>query len=144
MTGFNHVLTGMTIAAVVRQPLLAPVLAFLSHFVLDSLPHFGNHQHIRPWKKPFLIYLGIDGLLCLAAIAYGIALFPQYAVLVFICGSLAFLPDWLWPIHLLMRKNHWFFDFHTRIQWGERPWGYLIEIPFTFAMAGLLYWLSFR
>lgn len=144
MTGFNHVLTGVAIAAVIQQPIVAPAAALLSHFVLDSLPHFGNHPTITPWKKPFLVYLVFDALLSLSALGLGLLLFPELAWLVFICASLAFAPDWLWPLHFLMGKNNWFFDFHKRIQWGERPWGYWIEAPFTLGMVTLLYWLSVR
>jgi hypothetical protein len=41
MTGFNHATTGALIAGVVVNPLVAIPLAFVSHFVLDAIPHFG-------------------------------------------------------------------------------------------------------
>jgi hypothetical protein len=37
----NHVLSGAVIGAVVRRPVPAFVLGVASHFVLDSLPHWG-------------------------------------------------------------------------------------------------------
>lgn len=144
MTGFNHVLTGIAIAATVQQPIIAPIAALVSHFVLDSLPHFGNHPTIRPWKRPFLVYLVIDGILALGFMLLGLAWFPEQALLVLACAALAFAPDWLWPVHLLWNKGHWFFDFHKRIQWAEVPWGFWIEIPYTLIVVTVLYNLSIR
>ncbi len=39
-------LAGVAIAVTVRHPVLVPLLAFGSHFLLDSLPHFGNPKFI--------------------------------------------------------------------------------------------------
>jgi len=52
MTLTNHLLAGAALAKLLPLPLAIP-LAFLSHFVLDALPHFGfvniedRMKHIR-------------------------------------------------------------------------------------------------
>ena len=62
----NHVLSGAVLGAVAPDVAQAATLGFLSHFVLDGLPHFGvDDEHLLKVAIP-------DGLLGLAAIA-GIA-----------------------------------------------------------------------
>ena len=140
MTGFNHTLVGISIAAAVLQPVLAPLLAFASHFVLDALPHFGQARWLPTWSKRFIWMLVIDAVLCFGALALGIILFPDIWWLVALCAFAATLPDFLWNLQKFAPK-HWFFRFHTRIQWGERPWGLWIELPFGLMMVGLLFYL---
>jgi hypothetical protein len=41
MTISNHFATGALIAYAIKQPYLAFPLAFVSHFALDVLPHYG-------------------------------------------------------------------------------------------------------
>ena len=59
----NHVLSGAVVGALSPDPLSAAGRGFASHFVLDSLPHFGlPEEHLMKIAVP-------DGLLGLAAIA---------------------------------------------------------------------------
>jgi len=37
----NHVLAGSIIGLTVKEPSLAIIIAFASHFVMDMMPHFG-------------------------------------------------------------------------------------------------------
>ena len=45
MTATNHALSGALIGLAVMQPILALPLAFVSHFMLDAVPHFGFDEH---------------------------------------------------------------------------------------------------
>jgi hypothetical protein len=139
MTGFNHVLVGMAIAVVVRNPIAAPIAAFLSHFILDALPHYGSDDDTVKWERRFIRLLFLDGVLCFTVLALGILLFPALWWLLALCAFMATLPDWLWLVHYKGGVQHIFFDFHTKIQWGERPWGFWIEIPFSCLVVGLLF-----
>ena len=47
----NHMVTGAVIALVVKQPALALPLAFLSHFVLDALPHYGERGEEQMFSR---------------------------------------------------------------------------------------------
>ena len=141
MTGFNHVLVGVTIAVAVQQPILAPILAFGSHFVLDALPHYWNDTYV-PWNKKFIRLLSIDAALCFAVLAFAIWLFPHLWWLLALCAFMATLPDWLWILHFGLNKQHWFFTFHKKIQWAEKPWGLWIEVPFGCLMTLILVLLA--
>lgn len=138
MTGFNHVLVGVSIAIVVRNPILAPIAAFLSHFVLDSLPHFGRHKAYKTWSKAFLKLLSLDAFLCFGVLALAVILHPDQWLLISVCAFMATLPDWLWNAKYILHVDNWFFRFHSWIQWGERPWGFWIEVPFAMLMTVFL------
>ncbi len=49
-----HVVVGATIATKIGNPFLAIPLAFLSHFVLDKVPHWNPHLNteIKKYGKP--------------------------------------------------------------------------------------------
>src|SRR5690242_2115662 len=59
MTATNHALSGAVIALAVKNPVLAIPLAFVSHFVLDLLPHYNPPgltretfvNHAESWRK---------------------------------------------------------------------------------------------
>jgi hypothetical protein len=138
MTGLNHVLVGMAVAVVIRNPILAPIIAFLSHFLLDALPHLDiTHYTGKPWNAKFNIWLSIDAVLCFGALALGINQYPQLSLELTICAFAAALPDFLWIFKYGFNVDNWFFRFATKIQWCERPWGYYVEVPFGLIMASL-------
>lgn len=138
MTGFNHVLTGVTIAVAVQQPLIAPLCALASHFVLDMVPHFGGTPWSEIWGKKLLALVIADTMLCFTFIGLGIAFFPQYSTLIFICALAAILPDLLWIAHYKYGVEHQFFIFHKAIQRYERPWGAYVEGAFCILLLSLL------
>lgn len=126
MISLNHVLAGTAIGLAVKQPLLAAPLAFLSHFVLDAIPHwnYGDKPGSKLWWKiwsadavgSFLAIL----LLALAA--------PEVALAVIVGGVMAEFPDVFWVYYLKAGKpQYWFFRFHTWIQWSETNRGLYYE-----------------
>jgi hypothetical protein len=74
MTGFNHAATGGLIAVVAGNALIAIPLAFVSHFVLDAIPHFGwfysGDVFDRNKRREFQVGFVIDLLLSLFVIIY--------------------------------------------------------------------------
>lgn len=131
MTGFNHVLTGVAIAVAVRHPVVAPFLSLISHFTLDSLPHFGNHPNIVPFTRRFKIYLVAEITLMLAIATIAFIAFPDIKWLVLACAALAFLPDFLWTFESYAGRHspkmRAFYNFHYSIQTVEHPRGWIVE-----------------
>jgi hypothetical protein len=86
----NHVLSGALIGAAVRRPVPAFVLGVASHFVLDTVPHWGDWED----RQQFLRVAVPDGLTGLATIGLCAAAAPPSArpsVLAGMAG--AALPD---------------------------------------------------
>lgn len=117
-------------------------MALLSHYVLDSLPHFGVSEdtEIRNGSKFFKSVVTIDTLLFVASwiavpILCSSARVPVWLILA--CMGAAFLPDLAWLYRFYKeqhshadkkRKMHILNHLHHKLQWGERPWGVFIEV----------------
>jgi hypothetical protein len=143
MTGFNHVLTGIAIAVIVKHPVAAPLLALLSHFVLDALPHFGGPEWFERWGKPLRRMVIADATLCLLSVVGGIMLFPNIWAIILVCATAATLPDWLWIFYYKYKIRHRFFEWHLQIQRYERPWGGYVEATYALALGICLWNLHF-
>lgn len=150
MTVTNHMLTGAVIALTVHHPAIAIPLAFLSHFALDALPHYGYGfiPYSQRDKQPYFLAKQVaDGLLALtlflvvpyATRYYQLPIITQLAMLA------AYLPDGLWTYHYLRAQRtgrygrpDWFSRLHKRIQWCERSWGIYVELGWLGGMAALI------
>lgn len=141
MTGLNHVATGAVIGLVVKEPALALPLAFLSHFVLDSLPHYGIVYAERHKYPSFRRVLGADSVLTPVFVLSLFLITGSWVVLG--CMMLAIAPDFVWFIkfgHDKYKKRDFilprdaFSKFHKKIQWGERPWAWRLDMIW-FALA---------
>lgn len=134
MTASNHVVAGALIAVAVPQTVAAVVLAFISHFVMDALPHYGDNNKHSWLNRNFKYVLLIDILLAITFLT-ALALFqPDNWMLYVICGLVATSPDILWLPYFLADLKHQKVE-HSKvakflkwIQWGERPWGIYIEV----------------
>lgn len=141
MTASNHVVTGAIIATSVSTPALALPLAFLSHFVLDALPHYGDVNKSSWLNRNFKYILGTDLLLASLFLGALVLLQPASWFLIALCGVVAVSPDLLWLPYFLAdlkheQKEHTpLAKFLKWIQWGERPWGIYLEIV---VLAGLM------
>jgi hypothetical protein len=136
MTAINHAITGSLIAFVVINPIAAVILALASHFMLDSLPHYGPGTAVRPWFRsiPFKTMLIIDSLLCVTLVALFAIFQPDNWLLACVCAFAATSPD-LGHINQYIKSNRhekWkpslFSRFSSKIQWFERPSGAFVEI----------------
>jgi hypothetical protein len=127
MTGYNHVAVGVLVAVIIKNPVVVVPVAFASHFVLDALPHFKYPEHN---SNKFLYLLAIDGALCSAIYIFALYKWPHQWLAITLGAFFAALPDFMWLFYYKkpLPKN-WFYKFSAWIQWGERPWGMLIEIP---------------
>ena len=110
----NHVLSGAVIGAVSPDVGQAVTLGFLSHFVLDGLPHFGvDEEHLLKVAVP-------DGLLGLAAVGLVARATPRDRLLPVLAGITgACLPDLDKPGHQFFGRSpfpRWFDRAHAAIQ----------------------------
>lgn len=146
MTAANHMLTGAVIAVGLQRPLLVFPAAFISHFVLDILPHFGVHhknnaeRDAHPLFKSVLI---IDVVLVMIMLLVVPLVFHQAVNwwIVFAGMLIAWLPDAVWLRHFwhdrkgVMRTEPvWLTRFHQKIQWFEKPHGLILEVVWLGAM----------
>jgi hypothetical protein len=142
MTATNHAITAANIALVTKSWWAVPI-ALASHFVLDALPHFGE-PGIEDRHSKFKLVASVDLALFIATFLLVLATANQYIWLVLASGFFAVLPDSVWfyryylehKLGSLPARNK-LTHFHAKIQWGERPWGWVIEIGWFVAMLSL-------
>lgn len=146
MMATAHTLVAGAIAVKIGDPVLASSLAFASHFVLDSIPHwdFGTS-----WRKRTKLS---TGLFAIADTVFGVGLawvlFSKHAnpFLLAACLVLSLLPDWLeapWyiffadPHHVGPKKNAGIIEKLTYAMYkttnkahtkAPYPWGILSQI----------------
>jgi hypothetical protein len=138
MTAANHALTGAAIAAVVKQPLLALPLAFISHFVCDALPHFGIDMKFR--SKQMYTWLAVDGILAVACAAALLLAGVSNPLLLAVAGFFAMSPDLAWLYYGLKGKLEdksaldLLSRFHSNIQWYQKVPGLGVEIIWAVMM----------
>lgn len=148
MIGFNHALSGALVAVLTppQYTPYVPVIAFVLHFILDTFPHYGRDDTAPVHSRKFNCILSVDATLCIAFVALACWLYPDKLLLIGIGAFFAMLPDFLWIFHYYIKVS-WkpaqlFFRFAERIQWGERPWGWSLEILYAMIMLAVLIGLS--
>jgi hypothetical protein len=126
-----HVTAGVALGAIIGNPLVVIPVAILSHFILDSIPHWQETlAPYTPTKKTF-VRIPIDLALALAIVVLGLQLQPQHALAIWlgaIFASGADLDVILIAYPNLKRgliEKYW--DWHCAIQretsslWGLAP-----------------------
>ena len=152
----THSIAGAALAATQKDPLLAILVGFLSHFVLDVVPHW--EYKIKPLQEdplsrealPAYRKIVIDGL---SGVAVPLALFVLWQDadfwLVFSGIIGAMLPDALQGVHLFWRSNRpvaALYRFHHSIQqltFKLLPWPW-IGMSFTIFTTLFFIALGFR
>ncbi len=138
MTASNHALTGAAIATMIKQPVLALPLAFLSHFLCDGLPHFGIDMKFA--SKAMYRWLVID---VFVALVFGIFLLARGVdnpVFLALGAAAAMSPDLFWLYygvrgdHTKYPKYDFLSKFHHKIQWSETKSGILVELVWAVLM----------
>lgn len=137
MTATNHAISGAIIGAILPLPIAIPV-AFMSHFILDSLPHFGISHEKRQHSNAYKLFVVLDSVIALSYAASGIV-FHKWNME--ICGWAAYAPDSTWVLHyfwqgknLNIETKNWFMRMHRRIQKFEKPWGIIVDLSATVLM----------
>ncbi|OGG11458.1 hypothetical protein A2Z00_02830 [Candidatus Gottesmanbacteria bacterium RBG_13_45_10] len=95
MTATAHALVAGAIASSVPDPVLAPILAFSSHFILDAIPHWDIGTNWRTRSKSATGQIAILDTLLGITLAYFLfaGKAPPLMLLTTIIASE--LPDWL-------------------------------------------------
>lgn len=112
-----HVLVGLSILKITKSPVLAIILAFLSHFILDFfIPHWNPHLYTEHKKsgsisKNSLLIIFVDGFLALLFLAIlSFQAWPDFSQ-IFLYGLVSLasvLPDLIEiPYYFLNWKNKW-------------------------------------
>jgi len=135
MTLTNHMLAGSLLARLFPLPIALP-LAFLSHFVLDALPHYGYRtfderaKHIPTLFAVVIVDVIVAGLLVAWLISHG-----HFSWL--LAGVVAFSPDLLWVYRFIFEEKFGrikpneggrFVQFHAGLQKYEFRFGWLLEM----------------
>ena len=101
-----HLLFGAAIGSVVKNIPLAVILAFLSHYFLDCLPHTEysiDNITKKQWKKvtPDVLRVALDFLLGILLIF----IFSDNHPITYICSFFAILPDGLSVLGSFVKTN---------------------------------------
>lgn len=135
MLATPHLLSGAAIAVVVPNPVISLPLAFVSHFVLDKIPHWQEtlapyEPNNKTWVRmpiDFLLGLGLlwwttktaggDGIIWLGAL---VAFAPDI-------DSIFYMRSLRKVLHQPLLKS--WFSFHEGLQWEtDKWWGLLPQI----------------
>lgn len=140
----NHVLSGAVVGALARSPALALPAGVASHFVLDSVPHWGRWGD----ERQFLRVAVVDGLAGLAAMGTLAALAGPGRRAAVVAGMVgAALPDVDKPTNVFFGFNPFpraVNELHGRVQ-DEAPHRFLShELPAALGFAGAFALLSLR
>ncbi len=147
MTGTNHFLTGGLIGLTITNPFAAVPLAFLSHFVLDALPHFGVKFDKSIGRRPeiFTTVTRIDTFIALALLAFAFMAQPW---LVGVCMLVALSPDFVWLYKFSIQEQFGklppapkgrLSQFHKDIQRYEFKSGIYIELVIGVVLAAMFW-----
>lgn len=134
-----HTLTGALIAMAVKDPAVAAPLAFTSHFVLDSTPHFGLDG--LDFKTPKGKVVGV--LDCFGALITWLILlsiFPSHWLLISVGVFFACLPDLLYLPDIFFNyiPSKKLLRFHSRIQWSQTPMGTITDVSWAISVIFML------
>lgn len=153
MTAVNHAITGSVIAVSITNPVIGLPLAFASHFILDSLPHFGFHTVAKAGSRDYRAIVKFDTFITSAFFIIGT--FAGYRAglnfwIIPLGAFCAWCPDIMWYKHykndIKGEDKHWGIvrKAHKKIQRYEVSWGWTIESVWFVASVVILSWLLFR
>ena len=120
---------GLFLTRIIAIPWLLFLLAFISHWLLDSVPHYDVPVSN---KKDYIIVSTVDVvfavIIAFLYLHYTVIDISIYVILgtIFFAGlpDLFYIPDILWNKRFLKPL---FFDFHGKIQ-QEFKWGWIVEL----------------
>jgi hypothetical protein len=137
-----HTIVGIAIATNIPNPYLAVILAFLSHFLGDKIPHWDFYSNTKREER----VVGWRPLAVMGDLAIGVAVgvfFTCYylfvkndtllAVTVFFCGVASVLPDALSSLTIVGGKENRFLKILNKIQskmqfQAPLPWGIITQV----------------
>jgi hypothetical protein len=145
MTNLNHAATGALVAVAVHNPWVGLPVAFLSHFVIDAIPHWDYFEKNFMMRRVSLV---IDITLTLYLLIVLSLTVDASRRLVIGGGVLGIAPDLMWAPYLITgnrstthKKNplHMARRFHFWIQTKEFVQGIYIEVGWLILVLALIY-----
>lgn len=144
MTGFSHATTGVVIALAVHNPILAFPLAFISHFVLDALPHYGDDT-LDGTDRFFRRFIIADAVAGFGITILAMIFIPEKSLAIALCGALATIPDLMWlpnhirqVKHLESKPHNRLMRWHHKIQFEHPVWGIAAETLWVIGVVAFL------
>jgi hypothetical protein len=140
MLAINHTLTAVALAVSIQNPAVVVPLAFVSHFMLDIIPHYGEDPKRYRGTPVYYYKVVADGLISIAILVIACMHWPNLRGVISLAVFFSVLPDLLWPLALVIKKSGplWeFFKFHKGIQ-HESPAGITTEIIWALLFSSLL------
>lgn len=141
MTATAHALVGASIATMIPNPAIALPLVFLSHFLLDKIPHWDPLTNKLNKTFPrILTEIGFDYVISyvLVILIFGVLFQSQNLPYLLLAAFISQLPDTLEAPYILTKKHfpvfyqlyqvqHWFHDvlFNARL---KAPWGIVTQV----------------
>ncbi len=126
-----HVTAGVVLGTIIGNPIIVIPVAILSHFVLDSVPHW--QETLAPYKPTRKTYLRIpfDLAIATAMVLLALNLQPQHALSIWLGAIFASGPDLDVIVIAFPQLKHGliekYWDWHCAIQretsslWGLAP-----------------------
>lgn len=147
-----HVFVGALIASKIPNPLIAIPLAFASHFLLETVPHWNPHLNTETQKfggptRRSTFITAVDSTVALASgsfIAYQALPNLHQSILILACCFFAVLPDVMeGPYFFLHLKSIWikkWISFQKSLQSDTTPaWGIATQL---LTIAAAILWLK--
>jgi hypothetical protein len=109
MTSTAHTLVGASIASAIPHPVIALPLIILSHFLMDSIPHWDMGTNWRSRSKKETGILAIAETLTGITIAYMLYQGKVESSFLLLAIVASILPDWLetpWYIFFAHQNKH--------------------------------------
>lgn len=149
-----HMLSGMAVAVIVKNPILATPIAFLLHYLGDKVPHWDFYSHTKPeervvgWRPIAVtaeVALGVA--VGMAIISYVVYIKKDYflAVRLVLCGIASVLPDLLSGAKMYLKNSNGLLELNDKIQTKMQfqaplPWGIISQvIVSTFCLGVILH-----
>ena len=146
MTATNHAITGAIIGALAPIWVTVPI-AFLSHIILDAMPHYDDPAMLKRSKK-FKAILIADIIGCFIVAVLLITIQPNHWLNMLVCAFTATSPDFLWIPDYLASIQHKkqpnygpLRRFFARIQWSQTKNGKYVELVWFLGTSILLHQL---
>lgn len=135
MTATAHAAVGVTIAALISNPVIGIPVAFVSHIVCDLTPHWDAGTHMKRKSRRQFAFEGMADVLISFLVTFFLLLyvFPQVNIYYgFLLAFTAQLLDWLTVPYLFLKIKsapfNWIYKFQHAINVRlDKPWGIITQ-----------------
>lgn len=135
MLATTHALVGAAIVKQIPNTTLSLPLVFLSHFILDIIPHWDVLTNGKKRKLTILWQASLDVIISFIAIWFFFGRNNNNAAIFYLAAFISQLPDWIEAPYILLKYDFPPFSAAYKLQHIlhyklRLPWGILPQIPF--------------